>query len=282
MISEQDKILIDKYANDNLSEDELKLFGKKIKDNDFADYARNYTKATLTIQTFLEKIDIEPEKTKSSEKTHKIKILQISLAIAASLIIGIFIKFYTASIEHTATIINTNVAELAAGESNYQKASNLFNSAQIDSILYYFNLSEKESEQYYEKATKVYKSSSIDSALHYFNLSIDENIQTEESKIGKAKIYYTKYIITKHENYLDSCINIYKNYQHEYCKTENINFECKQSYLFLANSYLLKSDNKKAKKYFYILFKNGNKEINSYIYSESYFLWFYWEYIKLK
>ncbi len=62
MISEQDKILIDKYAYDNLSEDELKLFGAKIKEPEFAEYARRYTEAVQSIMTVLEEEKVSSDK----------------------------------------------------------------------------------------------------------------------------------------------------------------------------------------------------------------------------
>ncbi len=83
MITEEDKILIDKYAYNNLSEDELKLFGKKIKNTEFAEYARQYTEAMLSIQTVLEG---KEKKLNSADTKNTISMPKI-FAYAATILI---------------------------------------------------------------------------------------------------------------------------------------------------------------------------------------------------
>ncbi len=250
MLTDKDYILINKFIDRNLSKKEIVELKEQFnKNKEFAEEIKLQTDFDIALHTFV----------KGQKKNNKTKIVSINrfapLGYVASIIFLITTTFFaykyfeTTTVKYTTEIVKIDIASLSGNKNNYD-------------IAYLF-----------------YNSEELDSALIYFNLSLKNGNQIAYSKLAKGYIFYAKYNKTKQNNFLDSCITIFEELQPLFCNNKN-SYNCEQCNLYLANSYLLKNNNKEANKYFYLLFKNGNKDIIRYMRDENFFLWFNWKYIK--
>ncbi len=230
MISEKDIELIQKYANDTLSKNELKLFGEKIKEPEFAQKARDYTLAQLSLTEAYEfQTEYFASQTNQDSKRRYLRVATgVASLLAASIIIFFIINWFTndnksfSKYNYLSEVSEQIPASKGSENDNYSKAINFYYKADnlkllnknkeakilFDSAGFYFGMNYKQSNKLQDKMNLYFAGLSyiyadnINLAQKYFEQSItifDNNEKYEKSFFFRSHRWLTVIYVEKED-----------------------------------------------------------------------------------